>query len=162
MKIISFDQAFQDITKEVTKIPRKKYLSHGQFPIVDQGDGEIAGYTNCGKGLYTEVPVVLFGDHTRVFKYINFPFFAGADGTKILKAKSGTDAHFGYYSFMQYPLISLGYSRHFKLLKERMFHTFDYATQLRIAAIITRINHYFESSSSSRLSFLICSSSSRR
>ena len=136
MKIISFDQAFQDITKEVTKIPRKEYLSHGQFPIVDQGDGEIAGYTNCGKGLYTEVPVVLFGDHTRVFKYINFPFFAGADGTKILKAKFGTDAHFGYYSFMQYPLISLGYSRHFKLLKERMFHTFDYATQLRIAAII--------------------------
>ena len=144
MKIISFDQAFQDITKEVTKIPRKEYLSHGQFPIVDQGDGEIAGYTNCGKGLYTEVPVVLFGDHTRVFKYINFPFFAGADGTKILKAKSGTDAHFGYYSFMQYPLISLGYSRHFKLLKERMFHTFDYATQLRIAAILGSIDEKIE------------------
>ena len=144
MKIISFDQAFQDITKEVTKIPRKEYLSHGQFPIVDQGDGEIAGYTNCGKGLYTEVPVVLFGDHTRVFKYINFPFFAGADGTKILKAKFGTDAHFGYYSFMQYPLISLGYSRHFKLLKERMFHTFDYATQLRIAAILGSIDEKIE------------------
>lgn len=136
MKMIRFDQAFQDVTKDVTKIPRKEYLSHGRYPIVDQGDGKIAGYTNRNDGLYTDVPVVLFGDHTRVFKYVDFPFFAGADGTKILKARSGIDAHFGYYSFMQYPLISLGYSRHFKLLKERTFHTFDYATQLRIAGVM--------------------------
>ena len=136
MKMIRFDQAFQDITKEIKKIPRKEYLSCGRYPIVDQGDGKIAGYTNCNDGLYTNVPVVLFGDHTRVFKYINFPFFAGADGTKILKAKSGTDAHFGYYSFMQHPLPSLGYSRHFKLLKDKPFHTTDYASQLLIAGIM--------------------------
>ena len=144
MKMIRFDQAFQDVTKDVTKIPRKEYLSHGRYPIVDQGDGKIAGYTNRNDGLYTDVPVVLFGDHTRVFKYVDFPFFAGADGTKILKARSGIDAHFGYYSFMQYPLISLGYSRHFKLLKERTFHTFDYATQLRIAGVLGSIDEKIE------------------
>ena len=144
MKMICFDQAFQDITKDVTKIPRKEYLAQGRFPIVDQGVGKIAGYTNYDDGLYTDVPVVLFGDHTRVFKYIDFPFFVGADGIKILKAKSGTDAHFGYYSFTQYPLISLGYSRHFKLLKERVFHTFDYATQLRIAGLLGSIDEKIE------------------
>ena len=73
MKMIRFDQAFQDVTKDVTKIPRKEYLSHGRYPIVDQGDGKIAGYTNRNDGLYTDVPVVLFGDHTRVFKYVDFP-----------------------------------------------------------------------------------------
>ena len=144
MKMIRFDQAFQDITKEIKKIPRKEYLSCGRYPIVDQGDGKIAGYTNCNDGLYTNVPVVLFGDHTRVFKYINFPFFAGADGTKILKAKSGTDAHFGYYSFMQHPLPSLGYSRHFKLLKDKPFHTTDYASQLRIAGILGSLDEKIE------------------
>ncbi len=136
MQEIPFDKAFADITKDVVKIPKKEYLQHGTYPIIDQGDGGIAGYTNQQDGVFTDVPVVLFGDHTRVFKYIDFPFFAGADGTKILKAKSGTDAHFGYYSFMQYPILSLGYSRHFKLLKERVFHTFDYATQLRIAGVM--------------------------
>ena len=45
---------------------------------------------------------------------------------------------------MQYPLISLGYSRHFKLLKERMFHTFDYVNQIRIAAILGSIDEKIE------------------
>jgi type I restriction enzyme S subunit len=48
------------------------------------------------------------------------------------------------------------------IIEEIEFPNIDLSTQLRIAAIIARINHYFESSSSSRLSFLICSSSSRR
>ena len=138
MKMIHFGQAFQDVTKDVAKIPRKEYLSHGRFPIVDQGDGKLAGYTNREDGLYSDVPVVLFVAHTSALKYLDFPFFAGADGAKILRAKSGTDSHFGYYSFMQHPLPSLGYSRHFKLLKERTFHTFDYATQLRIAGVMMR------------------------
>ena len=144
MQEIPFDKAFEDITKDVVKIPKKEYLQHGAYPIIDQGDGQIAGYSNREDGLYTDIPVVLFGDHTRIFKYIDFPFFAGADGTKILKAKQGTDTHFGYYSFLQYPLISLGYSRHFKLLKERPFHTFDYATQLRIAGVLGSIDEKIE------------------
>lgn len=118
------------------KIPKQEYLKDGKYPIIDQGDSAIAGYTNREDGVYQNGPVILFGDHTRVFKYIDFPFFAGADGTKILKAKKGTDTRFGYYSFINQPLDSLGYSRHFKLLKDKPFYTTDYASQLRIAGIL--------------------------
>lgn len=133
---IPFDCAFSDITREVVKIPKQEYLKEGKYPIIDQGDSKIAGYTNREKGVYRNGPVVLFGDHTRVFKYIDFPFFAGADGTKILKAKMGTDTRFGYYSFINCPLDSLGYSRHFKLLKDKPFYTHEFAAQLRIAGVL--------------------------
>lgn len=133
---VPFESAFSDITREVEKIPKQEYLKEGKYPIIDQGDSKIAGYTNREDGVYRNGPVVLFGDHTRVFKYIDFPFFAGADGTKILKAKTGTDTRFGYYSFINHPLNSLGYSRHFKLLKDKPFYTHDYATQLRIAGVL--------------------------
>lgn len=157
MRKIPFNSAFTDITKKVTKIPKKEYLDSGTFPIVDQGDGKIAGYTNRCEGVFRNVPVVLFGDHTRVFKFIDFPFFAGADGTKILKANEGTDARFGYYSFVNNPLDALGYSRHFKMLKDRPFHTHDHTTQLRIAGVICKQPHH-RYGFSSNTSFAKCPS----
>ena len=141
---VPFESAFSDITREVEKIPKQEYLKEGKYPIIDQGDSKIAGYTNREDGVYRNGPVVLFGDHTRVFKYIDFPFFAGADGTKILKAKTGTDTRFGYYSFINHPLNSLGYSRHFKLLKDKPFYTHDYATQLRIAGVLGSLDEKIE------------------
>ena len=32
-------------------------------------------------------PVVIFGDHTQVIKFVDFDFVLGADGVKILKPK---------------------------------------------------------------------------
>ena len=67
----------------------------------------------------THLPVVVFGDHTRAFKYVDFPFVRGADGTQVLKPKAGIDPLFFYYACRAIELPSRGYNRHFKALKEQ-------------------------------------------
>ena len=136
MQRVSFTDCFEDISRDVTKIPTDEYLSQGMYPIVDQGSDYVGGYTNSSNGLFTDVPVVVFGDHTRRFKYVNFPFFAGADGVKILAAKDGTDAQFGYYALLNQPLRSLGYSRHYKLLKGKTLPKKPLSVQRRIAGVL--------------------------
>ena len=63
-------------------------------------------------------PVVVFGDHTKIFKYIDFDFVLGADGVKILKPVNDIETKFFYYSLLGSELKSLGYARHYRLLKE--------------------------------------------
>jgi len=73
------------ISNNKLKIPQKDFLERGEFAIIDQGEKFIAGYTNDKSKVYNEkFPVIVFGDHTRVFKFIDFPFSIGADGVKIL------------------------------------------------------------------------------
>lgn len=107
------------------KIPRlgsvfsSKTLKEGKFPIIDQGQAFIAGYTNDKSLVFSDcLPVVIFGDHTRVLKFIDFPFAVGADGTKILRPIKDFDPRFFYYMLLSLDLGSRGYARHFKLLKE--------------------------------------------
>ena len=62
------------------KVPTRSYLAIGRLPVVDQGATLIGGYTNDDIPVTDELPVVVFGDHTRALKYISFRFAAGADG----------------------------------------------------------------------------------
>ena len=82
-----FTEVFSDETKLGHKIPTSEYLASGKFPIIDQGQWQIAGYTDLESGAFTDVPAIIFGDHTRIVKYVDTPFFLGADGVKVLKAK---------------------------------------------------------------------------
>ena len=101
------------------KIQTREYRATGRYPIIDQGQDLIAGWTDDEAGLISEnLPVVVFGDHTRAFKYVDFPFVRGADGTQILKPKEGIDPRFFYYALQSIDLPSRGYNRHFKELKE--------------------------------------------
>ena len=53
---------------------------------MDQGKIKIRGYCNNDqKVIKVESPLILFGDHTREIKLIDFDFVVGADGVKILK-----------------------------------------------------------------------------
>ena len=65
----------------IDNISRKKqikatdYLDVGAIPIVDQGKIFIAGYTNDNEAIINiKKPVIVFGDHTRILKYVQFPF----------------------------------------------------------------------------------------
>ena len=113
-----FDEIIEDCTKYGVKIPTNDYLEKGRFPIIDQGQNFIAGYSNSDNGIYSDVPAIIFGDHTRVFKYIDFPFFLGADGVKILKAKKEISYKYLFYYFLQAKFPNTGYARHYKWLKE--------------------------------------------
>ena len=56
-------------------IPLKQYRKKGKYPIIDQGQDFIGGYTDVSDLVYKGVlPVVVFGDHTRAIKFIDFPF----------------------------------------------------------------------------------------
>ncbi|EOU1921402.1 restriction endonuclease subunit S [Clostridium perfringens] len=118
--LFKFSDVFLDNTKLAKKIKKEDYLKIGKYPIIDQGKKYIAGYTNYTEAIYDEEGII-FGDHTRIIKYVNFPLFLGADGTKLLGVKLKKDCiniKYLYYFLKTIELPSDGYSRHFKYLKE--------------------------------------------
>lgn len=76
----------------------------------------IGGYTNDREMIFAgNVPVIIFGDHTRCIKYIDFPFAQGADGIKVLKPKQFFNEKAFYYAFQTVDIPNMGYRRHFPL-----------------------------------------------
>lgn len=117
--MLSFNEIFVDSTKYCTKIKTDEYHETGKNIIVDQGQNEIAGYTDLEDGLFSDVPAIIFGDHTRIIKYVDKPFFIGADGVKVLKSKyEKTNYKYLYYALKNVKIPNTGYNRHFKWLKE--------------------------------------------
>ena len=137
----SFSDIFVDSTSEGTKIPKESYLESGAYIIVDQGQKEIAGYTNEEAGLYIEVPAIVFGDHTRAIKYVDEPFFLGADGVKLLKSKDNqANYKYLYYALLNARIPDTGYNRHFKWLKEISIQYPDYKQQAKIVEILDNLS----------------------
>jgi len=82
-----FDEIFSDETGGNLKTLQSDFAPHGRYPIVDQGKTLIAGYTDDASRLCNvPAPVIVFGDHTRAVKFVDFPFCLGADGTKVLES----------------------------------------------------------------------------
>lgn len=107
---------FVNKTDSKKKIQQKFYLKTGDYAIVDQGQNLIGGYTNDASLQYDgELPVVVFGDHTRCVKYVDFKFVQGADGVKILLPFKSFDSKFFYYAIMNLNIPNMGYRRHFPL-----------------------------------------------
>jgi len=137
---VPFLEAVEDATGGNPKLQTGDYQSVGRFPIVDQGQEFIAGYTDDEGVLCNRTgDVIVFGDHTKAFKFINFDFVLGADGVKVLRPKSGFDARylFHYLQTVRLPE-NLGYSRHFKYLKECVVPKPSLEEQKRIAAILDK------------------------
>jgi len=114
---LTLDESFDDVSRQGNKIPRSEYLTSGEIPVVDQGQDEIAGYWNeFGDAYRGQLPVILFGDHTRIFKLLEHPFCIGADGVRLLRPKT-MDCHFAFGLLTLLDVPSRGYSRHFKELR---------------------------------------------
>jgi len=142
-KYIYFNDIFQDYTKYSLKIPKNMYLKSGLYPIIDQGKEDIAGFSNQSTNIFNDVPVIIFGDHTRIFKYIDYPFFLGADGVKILKNISNLFLDkFLYYSLKNFKIPNTGYNRHFKWLKNFKIKYISLIEQKKIVNIIEKIEDF--------------------
>ena len=114
-----FDEIFEDCTKLGTKIKTDEYHSNGKHPIIDQGQEMVAGFTDLEDGLFDAVPAIVFGDHTRIIKYVDYPFFLGADGVKVLRSKvPNANYRYLYYALKNAKIPNTGYNRHYKWLKE--------------------------------------------
>ena len=104
------------------KVQRQDFLDEGRFPIVSQEAEFTNGYWNEEADVYrVSTPVVIFGDHTQVLKYVAFDFVLGADGVKILEPRDFLHPKFFFYHLQAANLASLGYARHYRLLKELEF-----------------------------------------
>jgi type I restriction enzyme S subunit len=117
------------------KIQRTNYLTEGKFPIVSQESSLINGYWNQeSEVINVEKPVIVFGDHTRVLKYIDFSFVLGADGTKIIKPKDFIETKFFYYFLQANPIKTKGYARHYRFLKKLSLYIPPLPTQQKIVS----------------------------
>jgi len=133
-------QPFEDCIEKVTyttKVQRKDFLDAGAFPVISQEEAYINGYWDNEDDVFrVNNPLVIFGDHTKVLKYVDFDFVLGADGVKLLPPKDFLVPKFFFYQLQTAQLDSLGYARHYKLLKGLEIKFPGRAEQHRIVAIL--------------------------
>lgn len=138
---------YKDLVKKVSispekKVKQKEYIPQGCLPIVDQGKSLVGGYSNDpSKELSCELPVIVFGDHTRAVKFIDFPFAPGADGIKVLEPKQGVLPKYLYYA-TQYLVLRLedkGYARHYQHIEKKEIEIPEIDEQKRIVAKIEEL-----------------------
>ncbi|MFC3459509.1 restriction endonuclease subunit S [Massilia haematophila] len=127
------------------KLQARDYKPAGRFPVVDQGQERIAGWTDDESAVISEpLPLIVFGDHTRSFKFIDQPFARGADGTQLLRPRSGIDPLFFFYACKALDLPARGYNRHFTALKEKQISYPDKTEQVAIGGVLRRIDFALE------------------
>ena len=132
-----------ELVRAPVRIQARDYRSAGTYPIVDQGQELIGGWTDRSDGLVVDLPLVVFGDHTRVLKFVDFPFVRGADGTHLLKPAAGIDARFLYYGCLSIDLPSRGYNRHLSLLREQSIRAPGEPEQRTIANCLRVVEDFF-------------------
>ena len=140
-----YKEAVFKISTTKQKLKQKEYLQEGIIPVVDQGKDKIGGFTNDEERiLQCKLPVIVFGDHTKNVKLINFPFAPGADGTKVLQPKSNILP--SYIAFMTevlvYKIKDKGYARHYQYIEKEKFTLVSIPEQ---KAIVTKIEQLFSS-----------------
>ena len=132
---VGFDDAVDLISDRGFRIQQKAYLPVGGLPVVDQGEGLIGGYTNdLNAKVDSSAPVIVFGDHTRRFKFVKFPFAVGADGVKLFSPNGLWDPAFLFLQLGTIDLENRGYGRHYQHLRKELLALPPAAEQTRIVA----------------------------
>jgi type I restriction enzyme S subunit len=139
---ITVDDAVISVSTNGKKILQKEYATDGRYVVVDQGQEHIGGYTDdAEKLLDCHLPVIIFGDHTKVIKYINQPFAAGADGIKVLQPLEFIETRFLEYSLrhVSESMVNKGYARHYQHLAKSVLLLPPLPEQKRIVAKIEEL-----------------------
>ncbi|RXZ50013.1 restriction endonuclease subunit S [Agromyces binzhouensis] len=106
-----------DVVPTPRGVKRERYVDGSTIPIVDQGEGLVAGFTDEESLRIPAAEHIVFGDHTRAIKWVPFEFAVGADGTKVLKSKPEVLPRYLYHSLRNLSVPSRGYSRHWAALR---------------------------------------------
>ena len=133
---LDFESCLKKVNK-TTKIPKKNFLVEGKYPIISQEDEFINGFWNEEKDVFKiKKPVVIFGDHTKKIKYVDFDFVLGADGVKVLLPLDHINTRYFYYHLQALELDDLGYARHYRLLRGKKISVPPLSEQEEIVAIL--------------------------
>lgn len=132
-----------------SKVQSRDYKPAGRFPVIDQGQEQIAGWTDDASAVIdAPLPLVVFGDHTRAFKFVDAPFARGADGTQLLRPKPEIDPLFFFYACRSIDLPARGYNRHFTVLKEKeLSYPMGSEEQKAIAVVLRQTESAFQKQS---------------
>ena len=116
----SIDEVLKTIPVKSYQINQTEINPIGKYPVVSQSKELIEGYSDEESkllDLYDEY--IIFGDHSKTVKYINFPFIVGADGTKVFSSLENNVKYLYYHMlYNSYFIKSSGYTRNYKYLKE--------------------------------------------
>ncbi len=119
MKVVPFDQAAIPQSDKGKRLKQRDYLQEGSLAVIDQGQQQVGGYTDDQTMAFEgELPVVLFGDHTRSVKLVNHSFAVGADGIKIFRPAEGVRTKYLFYWMKGAPIPDRGYGRHYQFLRQ--------------------------------------------
>lgn len=134
-----FSNVVKTISSRGYQIPAKEISEKGRYPVVTQSKNSlIDGYSEEESKLVPKafLPLLVFGDHTRFLKYVDFQFIVGADGTKLMRPKDDNLVNCSYLYYVLRALVpetkDRGYSRHFQFLKKLMIPVPPIHEQCRI------------------------------
>ncbi len=125
------------------KLQTNQYQLDGKYPIFDQSQSYICGWTDNKDALVKDnLPLIIFGDHTCALKIAYTPFVQGADGIKILQTKKEIETQFLYQILQFQPVVMEEYKRHFSILKEKVIFYPDKDTgeQKKIAGCLSSLD----------------------
>ena len=140
MNYLPFHEALEDCSRLAGKVPQASCIHEGNFPVIGQGKQAVEGFTNdLGLVFRGDLPVILFGDHTATFKFIDRPFARGADGTKLFRPRTEhLDAKFAWHFLQTVQLPQSGYDRKTKYLENVEIPLPPLEEQRRIAATLDK------------------------
>ncbi len=127
------------------QIKSGQVLKSGKYPVISQGQEDIDGFCNEDDKSIVDLPIILFGDHTRKVKYIKEPFVVGADGTKIFKPLCNAQWLFYWSLYSAENIANRGYGRHWQLFNSQTIPLPPLAEQERIVACITQYESILKS-----------------
>ena len=133
-------EVLKSISTKKYQIKTNEFKVVGKFKVIDQGQKLIAGYSDNEDNVFKDTPVIVFGDHTTILKYIDFDFVVGADGTKLLKNINNNNLKYLFYNLSYNNVSQEGYKRHFTMLSELKLQIPTIAEQKKIADFLSNID----------------------
>ncbi len=117
-EVTTLENVCKIVTTQKYQIKQSEIKEAGKYPVISQSANYIEGYCDRADKLYTKSPVVIFGDHTRAVKFIDFEFVVGADGVKIFIPLLSPKYTYYLICYAASQIENKGYARHYSLLSK--------------------------------------------
>jgi type I restriction enzyme S subunit len=141
----SFAEISDSIPLTGKKLKQREYAEKGELPVIDQGQEFVGGRTDHEEyRIAVGSPVIIFGDHTKVIKYVDFDFVAGADGIKVIKPEKVFSPKLFYYFLKAIKLPEKGYARHYQYLEKSIIPVPPLKEQYRISAKVDELFSFLD------------------